>query len=89
VEGEDIADESLRVAAYIRSWLKLPEFGKVTVRIKFNPEGKIVSLETINSESDRNQKYIEQNLCLLTLPVAKNKTSRQSEKRLVLVLSNE
>lgn len=88
-EGEDIADEPTRLAAYIRAWLKLPEFGKVTVRIKFNAEGKILSLETLSSESQLNQKYIEQNLTLLTLPVAKNTGARQSERSLVLVLSNE
>lgn len=88
-EGQEELDESMRLAAFIRAWLKLPEFGKVTVRIKLNSEGKVLSLETLQSESATNQKYVEQNLCLLTLPVAKNTTTRHSERSLVLVLSNE
>lgn len=85
----EVLDEAHRLGAFLHTWLQLPEFGKVTVRVKVNNEGKVLNIETLESESDRNRIYVEQNLCLLTLPVAKNEGARQSERSLVLVLSNE
>jgi outer membrane biosynthesis protein TonB len=74
---------------FLHTWLKLPEYGSVTIEIHLNAHGKVIRFQTLESQSDRNRLFIEERIGHLTFPVEEKALSGQAGWSRVLVLSNE
>lgn len=74
---------------FLRLWIRLPEYGSVTLRLCLDRQGKVVQMQTLDCKSERNRLAIEERIKQLTFPVVEKAFSGQAEKSLVLVLSNE
>jgi hypothetical protein len=83
-----IASYEEQLVAYLRQWLKLPEYGSVTIELTLNREGRVLALKILSSESEINAKWIKQHLMTLTLPSFRQAPKNLNEKTLILVLSN-
>lgn len=69
--------------------LRLPEYGEVNLRLTLNRSGKVVKIETVDSRSKVNQKYVEKNLPLLTLPSFGHFFAQEQQRTFLLTLCNE
>lgn len=57
-----------QVGKTLKSELKLPEYGAVTMRLTLDPLGKVVKVEIVNSQSSKNRAYVEKNIPMLSFP---------------------
>jgi hypothetical protein len=57
-----------QVGETLRSELKLPEYGAVTIRLTLGHLGKVINVEIVNSQSGKNRAYVEKTLPMLSFP---------------------
>lgn len=88
-KGQESITYEMAIASFLRQWLKLPEYGSVKVSLTLSPDGKVVKLRTLTSESELNRHFVEERIPRLIFPVAGNNLAKQSNKTLTLVLQNE
>lgn len=88
-EGEGSLSYEDAIGQFLKLWIRLPEYGQVTVQLTINHKGKITAFKTLHSESERNRLLVEDRLPKLTFPIAQNTPRDQAERTLTLVLSNE
>ena len=46
----------------LKNNLKLPEYGEVKARIRISSKGEVLQMEVLSSQSDKNKKYLYQEL---------------------------
>lgn len=63
--SEDFASSLI---GYLQAYLHLPEVGEVQIQISLSKEGKVKNLKVVKSESEKNRKYLEQELPQLSFP---------------------
>ena len=69
--------------------LRLPEYGRVKVRLVIKRDGRVVRVEVISSQSEKNRKYVEERLTHVTFPNFGSHFAGQQEKTFPLTLSND
>lgn len=57
-----------KVAGHLKKALKLPDFGAVTIKLTITREGKVVKVETTQSENSKNKAYVEREVMQLQFP---------------------
>jgi hypothetical protein len=57
-----------QVGKTLKSELKLPEYGAVTMRLTLDHLGKVIKVEIVNSQSSKNRAYVEKNIPMLSFP---------------------
>lgn len=77
------------LAGRLRLLLKLPEQGKVRIRLNLERSGKVQSVEILKSESVKNKKYIEEKVPHLQFPSFGKNFGNLSEHSFVILLKNE
>lgn len=56
------------LGARLKKLLKLPEHGEVKIKLTLDKTGKFIRVDIVNTESDKNKKYIENTIKTLTFP---------------------
>lgn len=71
-EGRDWGAQELsyreKVASHLKKALRLPDFGAVAIKLTVTREGKVIKVETTQSENSKNKAYIEREVMLLQFP---------------------
>jgi len=53
---------------YLQSYLHLPEIGEVQIHLILNNDGKVKTMKVTKAESERNRKYLEEELPKISFP---------------------
>lgn len=83
MEEEAGTDEETLIS-FLRTSLKLPEFGEVKIQLTVKKDGSVVRLVVLEAESQKNKAYLEKNLPQLKFPLIFDK-----EKTFTLTFCNE
>jgi hypothetical protein len=67
--------------------LNLPDFGEVKIQLTLSCDGNIKNLNVLKTESEKNRKYLEENLPLLKFPSFT--TNSEKETTFVITFCNE
>ncbi len=68
-QGEEKYNYLSTVSSQLQEWLVLPEKGIVKLTITVQPNGKIVNIKPLSTESEKNLEYLKHILETLQLPV--------------------
>lgn len=69
--------------------LHLPEFGEVKIQLTLRQDGSIAKLVILNTESEKNRRYLESSLPKLRLPSFDRSLVAKAEQTFVLTFCNE
>jgi colicin import membrane protein len=75
------ADEDfvLSLIGYLQGYLQLPDVGEVQIQLTLRKDGKVENMKVIKAESEKNRKYLEENLPKLSFPaIYLDKTASRS-----------
>lgn len=78
-----------RMLSYLHQSLNLPEFGEVKIQLTLRQDGSIAKLVILNSESEKNRRYLESNLPRLHLPSLDGSLAKKAEQTFILAFCNE
>jgi len=77
------------LAAKLRLFLRLPEFGAVTIKLTLEQSGKVIKVETIETKNENNKKYVEKTVPTLKLPSFGNSLGKAKQYTFLITLKNE
>lgn len=89
VEEESGSQYGAALFTFLSQSLQLPDYGKVTVKIRLSPKGKVLKLEIIESLSQKNETYLKQTLPKLLFPPPERGMLQEKEEELILTFSNQ
>ncbi len=61
-------DFSASLIGYLQAFLHLPELGEVQIQLTLRKDGKVENMKVITANSEKNKKYLEQELPKLSFP---------------------
>ena len=73
---------------YLQHALHLPEYGNVKIALTLKPDGTVMKLEVITSESEKNKTFLEKNLPQIKFP-GFSKSDGNEQKTFLLTFCNE
>lgn len=79
---------SEEVAYRLKAALRLPDYGAVKIKLTIDLKGKVVKIETIQSESKKNKDYVESKIPTLIFPAFGQRFQGLSENTFVISLQN-
>lgn len=88
-ESSTDSNSKNQLCAQLRSFLKLPEYGEVEIKLTLDKTGKVVALKVLETKSDRNRKYIEELLPRLTFSISGTDFGKECVKIFNITLTNE
>jgi hypothetical protein len=95
-EGSTGADRSAKEAGYngevasrLKKGLRLPDYGAVKIKLTLDREGKVISVETISSESSKNRTYVESKIPALLFPPFGQRFKGATQNSFVITLQND
>ncbi len=74
---------------YLRQSLHLPEFGEVKIQLTLRQDGSVAKLVVLNTESEKNGRYLEESLPHLKFPSFNGSFAKKKEHTFVLTFCNE
>jgi hypothetical protein len=74
---------------YLHQSLHLPEFGEVKIQLTLRQDGSVAKLVVLNTESDKNKRYLEGSLPKLQFPSFNGSFAKKKEHTFVLTFCNE
>lgn len=74
---------------YLHQFLHLPEFGEVKIQLTLRQDGSVAKLVVLNTESEKNKRYLEGNLPLLKFPSFNGSFAKKKEHTFILTFCNE
>lgn len=74
---------------YLHQSLHLPEFGEVKIQLTLRQDGSVAKLVVLNTESDKNKRYLEGSLPRLHFPSFSGSFAKKTEHTFVLTFCNE
>jgi outer membrane biosynthesis protein TonB len=86
---EDHDDYVSFLVGYLQEHLQLPDFGEVKIQISLRSDGSVEALRVIKTESEKNKKYLEENLPKLKFPSFSLKKNASSTQTFILTFCNE
>lgn len=89
IESSTDSNSKSQLCAQLRSFLKLPEYGQVEIKLSLDKTGKVVTLKVLETKSDRNRKYIEELLPRLTFSLHGTDFGKEHIKSFNITLTNE
>jgi len=72
------------LVAYLRTYLQLPEFGEVKIKLTLRNDGSVAKVVVLKTESERNRKHLEAHL-----PTIKFPRIEKQEQTFVLTFCND
>ncbi|MBS0629549.1 MAG: hypothetical protein JSS30_04910 [Verrucomicrobia bacterium] len=91
IDEESAGEESIFVASLVQclqETLDLPEFGEVKVEIVLKCDGSFVKMKVLQSQSDRNRKFLEQELKTMSFPPFTGELKNEKEHTFVITFCN-
>ena len=76
------------ISSFIKNMLKLPEYGAVKIKLTLNKEGRVLKVETLQTESAINKAYIEKKIPTLLFP-SFSKKFQIEQKTFIITLKND
>ena len=73
----------------LHQWLRLPEYGEVTIQLTLNRDGTVAKALVVKAESETNRTYIQQQLPHLRFPTFGKQFPGEETHAFLLVLKNE
>ena len=89
VEEERGSHYGAALFTFLSQSLQLPDYGKVTVKLRLSPKGKVLKLEVLESLSEKNETYLKQTLPKLLFPPPERGMLQEKEEELILTFSNQ
>ena len=77
------------LALRLKSLLHLPELGEVKLRLTIKRNGSLTEMKVLKSESEKNRKYLEQELKTIRFPDFSSSFGNEAEHSFTVTLSNE
>lgn len=77
------------VAVRLKSALKLPDYGKVKLKLTLNRSGKVATVVIVNSENVQNKEYIEKTVPKLIFPPFGTRFGDASQFTFMVSLNND
>lgn len=77
------------VASRLKMALRLPDYGAVKIRLTLDRTGKVVKVETVQSESNKNKAYVESKIPALLFPSFGQRFQGVSQNTFVITLQND
>ncbi|MBS0651289.1 MAG: flagellar hook-length control protein FliK [Verrucomicrobia bacterium] len=74
---------------YLHQSLHLPEFGEVKIQLTLRQDGSVAKLVVLNTESDKNKRYLEGSLPKLQFPSFNGSFAKKKEHTFILTFCNE
>ncbi|MBX3718406.1 MAG: flagellar hook-length control protein FliK [Parachlamydiales bacterium] len=74
---------------YLHQSLHLPEFGEVKIQLTLRQDGSVAKLVVLNTESEKNKRYLEGSLPKLQFPSFNGSFAKKKEHTFVLTFCNE
>lgn len=87
--GTNETSYSDEVAYRLKMALKLPDYGEVRVKLTLDRTGKVVKVDTVQSESKKNQAYVESKIPTLLFPSFGQRFQGVSHHTFVFTLQND
>lgn len=87
--GTKEASYSDEVAYRLKMNLKLPDYGAVKIRLTIDRAGKVLKVETLKSESNKNKTYVESKVPTLLFPSFGQKFQGVPQNTFVITLQND
>ena len=75
--------------SYLHQTLNLPEHGEVKIQLTLRPDGSVVKLVVLKTESEKNRIYLEKSLPLLRFPIFDKASAQKKEQTFILTFCNE
>lgn len=75
--------------SFLSQSLQLPDYGKVKIRLVLSPKGKVVSMQVLESQSEKNEKYLKEMLPNLSFPLPEKGLLKEKEEEFILTFSNQ
>lgn len=91
IDEESGGEESLFVTTLVhclQEALNLPEVGEVKVELTLKRDGSFVQMRVLRSESERNKKFLEEELKKLTFPPFDGNLKNEKEHAFVITFCN-
>lgn len=86
---EEITDYFVLIASHLKEALELPEHGEVKLELTVRKTGQIRKLRILHASSEKNQRYLELTLPVLTLPPFTDDLKNELEHTFTLRFCNE
>lgn len=86
---EEHNDYFLMIAYTLREKLKLPEYGMVKLELTLINTGKVLKVSVLNTESDKNQWYLERQLPYMEFPPFTEELKKERQHTFALTFCNE
>ena len=86
---ETPSDYPNQMISYLHQSLNLPEFGEVKIQLTLRQDGSVAKLVVLNTESEKNKRYLEESLPRLRLPSFNGSFTKKPEHTFVLTFCNE
>jgi hypothetical protein len=68
LEKHEFISVEKRVAKYLKNRLHMPEYGEVKMKLFISKFGRVEDVEIISSKSEKNKKYLKENLLNISFP---------------------
>jgi len=91
IDEENLGQECVFVATLVqclRSTLDLPEVGEVKVELTLRRDGSFVKVKVLQSESEKNKRFLEQELKTITFPSFTGELNNEKEHAFVITFCN-
>ncbi len=91
IDEESTGEESLFVATLVQclqETLDLPEYGSVKVELVLRRDGSFVKMKVLHSESEKNKKFLEQELKTVSFPPFNGNLKNEKEHLFVITFCN-
>jgi hypothetical protein len=91
IDEEFEGEESLFIATLIQclqNTLDLPEFGEVKVELVLKCDGSFIKMKVLQSESERNKKFLEQELKTVSFPEFNGNLKNEKEHAFTITFCN-
>lgn len=91
IDEESTGEENLFVATLVQclqETLDLPEFGSVKVELVLRRDGSFVKMKVLHSESEKNKKFLEQELKTVSFPPFNGNLKNEKEHLFVITFCN-
>jgi colicin import membrane protein len=87
--GSKEMNYSDEVASRLKMALRLPDYGAVKIKLTLDRTGKVLKVETVQSESNKNRSYVESKIPSLLFPSFGQRFPGVSQNTFVITLQND
>jgi len=88
-EEQEETDYFVALISLLKEKLELPEWGRVKLELTLFNTGKVQTIRVLQTESERNKRYLEQQLISLPFPSFTEELRKEKNHSFLFVFCNE